>query len=463
MLMFARAYRYRWILVLGGAVATLAVAGAGYRGRVAASRPSIVLITLDTTRADRLGIYGYPRQTSPFIDSLAARGVLFTQAFVPMATTAPSHASMLTGLYPAQHQVLQNGDVLDEHLLSLAEWLHARGYQTAGFASTRTHFRTAGFGQGFDVFDEPPEDAPRARAGSVTISNAIEWLHRRDRQRPFLLWVHLFDAHLPHDPANRYPPHDAADGERLVRVLTVDQRVPIDFFGGSKGLLDLMTAYDGQLRALDRSVERLYRATEDLDGESLWIIANDHGEGLGSHHWMEHGRMLYNEQLRAVLILHFPDGRFAGRQVDCLVEHVDLFPTIADILGESLVHEPSLMGYSLLPAISGDRCPDRRYVLAQRRAFRNMPTNLGAFESGNKFALQDRRYKYILWTDGPHELYDLRQDPYETRNLVGAGLPVETDLRTALLDKLEGLAPVLPGRAGVVDAATMEQLRALGY
>ena len=173
--------------------------------------------------------------------------------------------------------------------------------------------------------------------------------------------------------------------------------------------------------------------------------------------------MLYNEQLRAVLILHFRSGRFAGRQVDCLVEHVDMFPTIADILGETLVHDPNLKGYSLLPAISGNGCPDRRYVLAQRRAFQNMPTDLNAFESGNKFALQDGRYKYILWTDGPHELYDLRQDPYETRNLVGTGLPVENDLRTALLDKLEGLTPVLPGHAAVVDAATMEQLRALGY
>jgi arylsulfatase A-like enzyme len=465
--MLARVAWRRCATVIAGAAVCLATTAAAAPAAPAVKwRPTIVLVTLDTTRADHLGSYGYPRQTSPFIDSLARQGVLFTRAFAAMSTTSPSHASMLTGQYPIQHKVRRNGDRLDDRLFTLSEWLRKKGYDTAAFVGTRAHFKRANFRQGFRVFNEPPDTPGSIRSGTETVAKAIDWLGRQKRDQPIFLWVHLFDAHPPYNPANRYPPDSASDGERLARYLIDTQRVPLEFFGGeTRQLLDLMTQYDGQLRAMDRDVERLFAAVRVARPDSLWIITGDHGEGLGNHHWMEHGRMLYNEQLRAPLLVYFSSGRFAGKRVDCVVEHVDLFPTVADLLGAPLGKRAAqINGRSLVPLLSDSSCAAAKgYAFAQRRVFRTMPDEPSEYEAGRKFAFQTERYKYILWTAGPHEFYDLARDPYETTNLQGKGLPEEDALRRALLTTLGGLRPNAPGIGARADPVTEERLRALGY
>jgi arylsulfatase A-like enzyme len=431
----------------------------------AAWRPSIVLVTLDTTRADHLGCYGYPRQTTPFIDSLAAQGALFMRAFATTATTTPSHASLFTGLYPRQHRVRENGDVLDDGVFTLAEWLRMKDYDTAAFVGTRAHFKRANFNQGFRVFNEPPAAPAKYRTAAATIAAATRWLGRQPAATPLFIWIHLFDAHLPYDPANRLAPASAAEADELVRYWTETQRVPLEFFGGDRArLIELMTQYDGQLQAIDRSLRTFYDAVRGARPDALWIVTNDHGEGLGSHNWMEHGKMLYNEQLRAPLIVHATNGRVAARRVECVVEQVDLFPTVADLLGAPLKKRArNISGRSLAPLLSGADCGAvDGLAFSQRRAFRIVPDRPIEFEAGRKYALQNARYKYILWTDGPHEFYDLQQDPYETTNLFGSGRPEEAQLRQALQAEIERQKPQVRSRAQV-DQATRERLRALGY
>ncbi|MHC4220645.1 MAG: sulfatase, partial [Planctomycetota bacterium] len=160
----------------------------------------ILLITLDTLRADHLSCYGYPRRTSPFIDSIAAEGVRFTRAFAPMATTVPSHASMLTGLYPLQHGVLKNGNRLSDDVGTLPEILASAGFETAGFVSTNRHFADGNLHQGFRHFDEPaPEGLElQYRCAEQTLDTARAWLAQTPPPPRLFLWIHLFDPHMPY-------------------------------------------------------------------------------------------------------------------------------------------------------------------------------------------------------------------------------------------------------------------------
>ncbi|MFQ5667862.1 MAG: sulfatase [Candidatus Binatia bacterium] len=432
----------------------------------------IVLVTMDALRADHLGCYGYPRHTSPFIDRFLRTGVRFSKAFAPMATTAPSHASLFTSLYPLQHNVRKNGHVLDDSFLTMAESLRAIGYVTAAFVSTDKHFKAGNMQQGFDVFDEPPETVGKYRIGEHTVAQAIAWLSERPARGRFFLWVHLFDAHVPYNPAHRFPNASPEAGQRLLRFVIEQQHVDFGFFhrDGHK-LLALMDAYDGEVAAVDRAVQRLFRhiETEFPTSKSFWIITSDHGEGLGNHRWLDHGKMIYNEQIRIPLMLHFPSGAFAGRVVDRVVENVDIFPTVAALTGESLDGQvPAIQGTSIVPLLlnSHDKLPPR-YAFAQRRDFDKRPRRIiperTVYESGKKYALQDGRYKYILRTAATDEFFHVEDDPYEVTNLIGSPSAGRDRLRNALLAKIDELKRGVTRTPKSVDARTKERLRALGY
>ncbi len=163
---------------------------------------TIVLVTIDTLRADHLGCYGYTRTTSPFIDVLAFQGVLFELGFAASSTTVPSHASLLTGLYPSQHGVRRNGHKLPETAPLLTEALAEHGYETAGFVSTNGHFAASGIDRGFSHFDEPGQggSAKAARSAERTVAFAGDWLRARRSAAPLFLWVHVFDPHSPYRP-----------------------------------------------------------------------------------------------------------------------------------------------------------------------------------------------------------------------------------------------------------------------
>jgi arylsulfatase len=449
-----------------------------------------VLVTIDTLRADHLGTYGYPFETSPFLDALAERSVVFERAYAASATTAPSHATMFTSLYPIQHRVLKNGLELGDAYLTLAELLAEAGFATGGFASTRSHFGVGGLAQGFETFEEPHGEEGEGlpyRDARATVDAALRWLEGFDAGDRLFLWVHLFDIHQPHRPPEPHlravSPQGAAERRSLARFLHEEHHIPGGgdpragagvFRKGDDGLLDFHTGYDGEIHFVDAELRRLFGAFRQLGlaSRTLWIVTSDHGEGLGNHDYKHHGKHVYDEQVRIPLLFFSEEPWIVPRRVDALVEHVDLLPTVASLVGRGDVRAPRaqpFQGRSLAPLLTGEPpgvFPER-LAFIQRRSYeeadRRSPLVALDFERGSKYAVVGRRWKYIHRTVGGDELYDLRADPYETLNLVDRHAELAETLKAALLARVRALSEEAGPDAGIVDAETIERLRALGY
>ena len=446
----------------------------------------VVLVTIDTLRADHLSTYGYPRETAPFLTQLAKSGVLFERAFASMPTTVPSHASLFTGLHPLQHGVRKNGYVLDRRFITLAELLRSRGWKTAAFVSLPGQFAPAQIEQGFDVWDQRPERTPifilrsvarfgmarqQYRDGGDTVEKAVEWLSGRERDSRFFLWVHLFDPHRPYNRYNRFSEEDGPERRRVRDFLLGAQHFPLDYFDGDENrLLAQMNSYDGEVLAADRHVQTLFEAV--LDGgfqDLLFFVTADHGEGLGNHHWFGHSKHLYNEQVRVPLVLYFSSGEFSGTRVASVVEHVDVFPSIAELAGVRPLQVLPLPGRSFLPLLGrGDGAGSaERFAFSSRREYGEESRHTSAgkggldYEEGEKFALQNTEFKYIHRSVGEDELYRLTDDPYETTNRIGQGIPAEELLREELLSLVEKIRVKREVRS--VDRDTIKALEALGY
>jgi choline-sulfatase len=392
----------------------------------AAPRPlDVILITLDTTRADKLGAYGGDPGVSPSLDALARRGVVFRSAIAHVPLTLPSHASLLTGLLPPRHGVRDNaGFVLGEEVPTLAEQFARAGYRTAAFVSAFVLDRRFGLARGFETYvDEmPPDPAEPARAScraGVTVNRALAWLSA-ESVRPIFLWVHLYD---PHDPYR--PPEPFASR-----------------FAGRP--------YDGEIAYMDSEVGRLLAAVEARRRPRLVAAIADHGEALGEHRERTHSYFIYASTQRVPFILSLPGWMPEGREVDAVVRGVDLMPTVLDLAG--LPPVPALDGRSLVSLVAGRtrQAPGPAYLESYTPRF-----HWGAREL---LGLRTDRWLYIR-SPRP-ELYDLEADPAETVNLA-VEKPAERD---ALEARLSAVAP--PGSASLAPARDPEaeqRLQALGY
>lgn len=299
-----------------------------------------MLLTIDTLRADRLGAYGYFRDTSPVFDALARQSLLFERCMAPMATTFPSHLSLLTSTWPGETGALANvsaggaPSVSNDRLRSLAEILAAAGYQTGAFVSATPLKAYSGLDAGFHRFDQPEGDH---RSGRETDQRALAGLESLDPQRPLFLWVHYFEPHAPYapDPDVTVPQADAALAAQYLTVRGIE---------ASTEAVDLQDRYDREIRSADQAVGALLSALgERLEsGEHVLVIVGDHGEGLGQHGEAEHGG-LWDEQLRVPLLIRAPG--VAPARIREPVALVDVIPT--------------LMGLSDLPG----RTPRRRLRL----------------------------------------------------------------------------------------------------
>jgi arylsulfatase A-like enzyme len=293
-------------------------------------QPDLVVVTLDTTRADHLGLYGYPRETTPRLDELASEAVVYERFVVPMATTLPVHVSLFTGLEPTEHGVIANAAFDGERfvpppgLQPLATRLQDAGYTTAAFVSATPVKRDSGIAQGFDTFRQPPGFERPARE---TVDLALSWL-REQAEPPYLLWVHLYDPHHPFAPPRwegwRMRPDDA------LRVVAAER-------GLDEEQLDVLARYDGEIRETDQQLGRLLdslRAAGRWDRTVLAVIG-DHGEGLGQHGIQHHG-LVWAEQLHAPLLIRAP-GLEPGRD-ERLATASDLFPTLLALLDAAEPH-----------------------------------------------------------------------------------------------------------------------------
>ncbi len=398
---------------------------------------SVVLITIDTLRADRLGCYGYADIETPHLDRLAGEGILFENAVTTVPFTLPAHSSIMTGAYPPVHGVRENvGYALDERLPTLAEDMSAAGRRTGGFISAFVLDGRWGIDRGFErYYDEfKVQDmgtlniASVQREGTETMEQAETWLDDVAGS-PFFLWLHLFEPHDPYEApepfASRYPKRP----------------------------------YDAEVAYTDSLVGRLREMLEgrNLLDRTLLVVTGDHGEGLGDHGEYFHGFFVYDSTVRVPLIVRLPEGRLGGRRVDAAVSHVDLRPTILDALG---VDAPAVHsrqgGRSLLPLLLG--LDD-----GERFAYIESYYSLYHYDWAPLRAIRTGPLKFI---DAPEpELYRLSDDPGEMENVVRRTRVEARELRDRLLLMISGFEGTGAGEAARpdLDQETLAQLQALGY
>jgi arylsulfatase A-like enzyme len=384
----------------------------------------IVLITLDTTRRDHLGCYGYFRDTTPSIDAFAAEAVLFDRAVATAPMTLPSHVSMMTGLFVHQHGVIGNlprgRPALEAQAKStwVPSILASAGYETAAFVSALVVGPETGMAQGFDVFDVL--QGPR-RKGKDTTELALRWLGERT-DRPFFLWVHLFDPHEPNTPEPPYagmftsddihPERLAADETKgglcrmlfpdLLPALADNQDLELPTIDRER-IRDLMNRYDADVRYMDDCVGRILAELKEravLD-RAIVAIVGDHGQSLGQHDWLTHGRIT-NENLFVPMIVRFPrEMRPQPLAITGTVSTIDLFPMILGAIEHDAFDAfvQQCEGRDVL-----ERGP-REFAIAQGGL-----TGTGEPPTG-AFALIDDRWRYEDSGESPPKLFDLSADP----------------------------------------------------
>ncbi len=425
------------------ALAWAGCAGFAGCGPGAPERPSILLVSLDTLRADHMGLYGYERDTTPHLDQLARESVVFERALAPASWTLVSHMTMLTGLYPNQHGVVSGEWALAHEAPLLAERLRREGYQTIGLYFEGWIHARHGFDRGFDVFRAHKD----AREAGEHLS---EELAKLDRDRPFFLFLHLFDVHcgpLANAPGPVYDcpaPYDRMflpdAPERLPQVSEGELwKVP--------GLLDalslegLVALYDGGIRFVDDELGGWIEGWKErgLLANALLVVTADHGEALGQRgNINDHGGG-YQEGLRVPLLVRWPDGRRAGERVRDPVHLVDVVPTALEFAG--LAPDPALPGRPLAAAH-----PDRELYALSPPSFE---------------ILWRWPHKYVsLPVVARHIQVDLEQDPGEA-----VGVPLDAaefaSRREAFLRELAPAHPPVP--IGEEDLQAVERLKELGY
>jgi arylsulfatase A-like enzyme len=418
-------------------------------------RANVILVSLDTLRADHLGCYGYARhKTSPSIDTLASQGVRFANMYSQAPWTTPSHASMLTGLYPSRHGVNQGFERVMAHLdadgplrvlpfvaQTLATRLRDAGYETAAFTGGATLSSRLGFAHGFDVFREDFGNLNR-----VNYAALLQWImSRAPRARgpettPFFAFLHTFEVHAPYTHAE----FAQLSPDRSAGLRTLIERPGTDVTAFGKGLeqLGLATAevtsslYDGDIRYADEVVGHLLEdlASLSLQGQTLVVVTADHGEEFADHDprriYDAHGLTLYEEMLRVPLILRLPGRVPPGVVVEGFARSIDILPTIMELAGLGAPRD--IDGRSLAQSWQATDEPERP-VLSEA-------TN-GSVEQKS---LRRERFKYVALTDRPSgasnnhlvedgaELYDLVTDPHERHNIVREEPRRAADLRQEL-------------------------------
>ena len=392
--------------------------------------PNVLLITIDTVRADRIGAYGYAKAATPVLDRLAREGVRFADATTQAPLTAPAHAAILTGLYPARLGVRDNATTpVPDATTTAAELFKARGYRTGGFVGAFILTSPYGFTQGFDVFDADftgftdSQKLQVQRRGGAVVDAALAWLERPATQ-PFFGWVHLYDAHAPYE-------------------------APAPFDARFKA-----SPYDGEIAYVDACVGRLVSALEAsgrLDRTIVAVVA-DHGESLGEHGEQEHGMFLYEGALRIPWIMRLPGRAGAGRTIAEQVRTIDVLPTIAALAGLPM---PRVDGESVAGLIDGKprREPPPSYAETWYPKWHYGWSELTSIRA--------ERRKYI---EAPRpELYDLGADVAEQRNLVESRSALAAGLASELRKIAGGFGAAAKVEAPQPDAETMARLRSLGY
>lgn len=445
----------------GLAVVALLTACSGVPPERVDSRPHIVLITLDTLRADALGPYRKGASLTPRIDAFAAQSIVFEQAITPIGTTFPAHASLFTGQYPKSHGVRWNGDSLAEDYQTLAEMLAAAGYDTAAFVALPTMLDRGGLGQGFDTWVQRGDASGFSLPGPDVVRQAEQWLENLDGDRPILLWAHLFEAHSPYPigPYARQEFHDAgydgplAEGASTELFYALGEEIPLT----QREQLAVRALYDQQVVDLDRYVGELLDLLSRhlMDRARLIVLTADHGQSLGEHDAVGHGFLLWQTVLQVPLIIGGDAVEKSGVREASLVSLLDLKPTILEAAG--IDAEETTGGRALWPVLAGGRLPSR-ILFAEARALAdnvqhdpNDAKSLAVFDGSSK----------LIWRPDGYRFHDLSLDPHEAAGQQAA----VTAGHRGMIEMAERFSESMTEIADWedLDPAVLEELRALGY
>ncbi|MBN1827096.1 MAG: sulfatase-like hydrolase/transferase [Candidatus Eisenbacteria bacterium] len=464
-------------LVLGIPLCTVPLILSGHE-RDGASRatdkmPSVLLISIDALRADHLGCYGHSRSVSPRVDRLAKEGAQFLQAFCPVPSTGPSHATMLAGIAPQTHGVRENAYTLSDTFFTIAEMLRDEGYETAGFVTNPLIGTRFGFSQGFDTYVESGhvEKITSWKSGLLlqtllakeiydklayqylgakdqTLLCLEKWMKRR-KDKPFFIFLHLLDPHTPYTPLEpflrMFPAEPIRDRDLLWILQGKDEEL----------LARNISQYDGEVAQTDRKINSLFRFLEDrgLMENLIIVYTADHGENLGDHEPYFAHHDVFDSGLQVPLIIRWPRRIDSGMLIEEMVENRDIVPTVLSMVG--LKVPACVEGKDLTPLFDGLRAPPRPYVIAN---------------SGKRYGLRNTEWKAVYdFASNESFLFDIRNDPGEREDRAGT----ENDQAEALIHTLRGEVKRLEkgdyisieedSKMEEMDRAMRERLRALGY
>jgi len=436
------------------------VTAAGCSGGSGHGRPNVILVVLDTLRADRLGVYGARRPT-PFLDKLAEQSIVYDRAYAPSSWTVPSIASVFTAQYPSEHRVAVVMAVLPDDVTTLAEELRAAGYRTGAFSANIEITETAGFDQGFDtfrtVFREPKDDAANLNLA------ALGWLNEIGKSgEPIFMYLQYMEPHSPYRFHPNITPDDPPPFPGVWSDWVLAARVNEGAFSIAEGkplpeiwkmtpeeLARLAALYDGEALYLDQALANLFT---DLDRRGLLenalvIVTADHGEHLGEHGLLSHGNTLYEEVIRVPLLVRLP--KPTSRHVREPVSIAGLAPAILGELGL-----PIPAGFHI-PALPFDGKGASGFALSE--VLKVKPDYLRL----HRRALIGQTGKLLVLQDGSQAFIDLAADPAEDHPLTDP--PFAAELRRVMASLSEGSETATPHPGAPIDAATRERLRGLGY
>jgi arylsulfatase A-like enzyme len=419
------------------------------------SRPDVIIISIDTLRADHVGCYGYHRNTTPRLDRLAAEGVVFEAAYSTTSWTLPSHVSLFTSVYPPTHEVTAHGTRISEKYTQLGEWFRERDCRSGGFTDGAWLRHVFGYARGFDVYQD------RNVGIAEILPRALEWWEKQPRGFPRMMFIHFYDVHGPYGNAEKYQRrfHPLPEYNRFPYVVDAGIEFKEKFDRGEFILIEddiehFVALYDGDIYYSDEKLGELFDRLKERDewDSTLIVVLSDHGEEFLEHGGLLHGYNLYEESLHIPLIIKFPGGKWPGTRVDGLASLIDILPTLADWMNED--QPPEWQGESLIPLIS-DSKGTREAVYADRlREFKQITSD----------------FRLIVPTDPldserKPELYDGRFDPGEQFSLfdqagewakekAASVYRVRADFRGDSIGAEE---------TQLTDSELEEQLKALGY
>jgi len=392
---------------------------------------NLIIITIDTLRADRVSLYDSSHVKTPSVDSIGKDGIFFKYAFANVPVTLPSHTGIMTGLYPPSHGVRDNsGYIVNKKLLTLAEYLKKYDYKTGAFIGAFPLDSRFGLDQGFDVYDDnygtknPNDIFFVERKAEKVIDLAIKWIGKRDKK--WFSWIHLFDPHQPYNPPEPFK---------------------------SKFKNDL---YSGEVAYVDSQLKRLFNYLKKTGKykNTIIIITADHGEGLGEHGEKTHAYFAYNSTIHIPLIIKYPGEKFRGKEIKDYVTHVDIFPTVCEILGLKI--PKNVEGVSLYKLMEGKE----KNIKERLIYFESLPPYLNRGWAPLKgFIDSKRKIKYI---DQPiPEIYDLKNDFNELKNIADSKSSFAEKRRLETL--LRMFKPFSKQKRGKVSSSEMRKLQSLGY